>query len=153
MKVSLHQGKDDVENACDDSIGGFLALQNAVPTFFLLGLCRRRTAAMLITMISLHVRLETTIMSDMWGAYRARRNGTQAQRLFFYLHFMINHTFHFVDPVNPSIHTQTIEYKWQKWRANVHRKYGIHGKQYDLHIIKFNWRELFGRMNEVFYNF
>ena len=31
-----------------------------------LGLCRRRTAAVLTTMIRRHIRLGTTIMTDMW---------------------------------------------------------------------------------------
>ena len=75
------------------------------PNISFLSLCRQRIAVVLITMIRRHVRPGTTIMSDMWRAYRARRNGIQAQRLFFYLYFMINHTYHFGIQSTPYSHT------------------------------------------------
>uniref|UniRef100_A0A914DGC6 ISXO2-like transposase domain-containing protein n=1 Tax=Acrobeloides nanus TaxID=290746 RepID=A0A914DGC6_9BILA len=115
-----------------------------------LGLCVRRTAAVLITMIRRHIRPGTTIMTDGWRTYSARLNGIQAQRLYFYRHFVVNHVYHFVNTVNRQVHTQTIEGKWQRWHAHARRKYDIHDKQYDRHIAIFNWRKRFGRTNEIF---
>uniref|UniRef100_A0A914CKD2 Transposase n=1 Tax=Acrobeloides nanus TaxID=290746 RepID=A0A914CKD2_9BILA len=66
-----------------------------------LELYRRRTVAVPITMVRRHIHSGTTIM------------------IFFYRHFVINHIHNLVNPVNRRIHTQTIESKWQKWRANV----------------------------------
>lgn len=108
----------------------------------------RRSAAVLMTRIRHHVRPGTILASDMWRAY----GGIQAlpQR---FRHWVINHRYHFVDPANRRIHTQSIESKWQKWRANVRRKYGIHDKQYQEHLWEFNWRERYGRTHEVFFNF
>jgi transposase-like protein len=108
----------------------------------------RRSATVLLPIIRRHIRPGSTLMSDMWRAY----GGINAmpQR---YHHWTINHTYNFVDPNDRRKHTQTIESKWQKWRANVRRKYGIHDKQYQEHLWEFNWRERFGKRTEVFFNF
>jgi hypothetical protein len=73
-------------------------------SFFLQAI--RRSAAVLLPLIRQHFRPGKKLVSDMWRAH----SGIQAlpQR---YRHWVIKHTYYFVDSVDRRIHTQTIESK------------------------------------------
>ena len=59
-----------------------------------------RKAATLLQLIGQHVRPATTLSSDMWRSYGGIR--AMPQR---FQHWVIYHTYHFVDPANPQIKT------------------------------------------------
>ena len=60
-----------------------------------------RTAATLLPIIQAHVQPGTRIITDGWQAYNNLQN-----------HNVVNHTLHFVDPQDPTIHTNTVEGNW-----------------------------------------
>ena len=62
------------------------------------------------------------------------------------------HSQHFVDPIT-RYHTRNSERKWGELKAVIREKKGIHDKQLNSHIAEFLWRERYGKIREVFYNF
>lgn len=107
-----------------------------------------RKAATLLQLIGQHVRPATTLSSDMWRSYGGIR--AMPQR---FQHWVINHTYHFVDPANPQIHTQNVENLWSRWKSRVRRLHGIHDRPYQDHIYEFNWRQRFKRRDEKLHMF
>ncbi|XP_068205419.1 male abnormal protein mab-31-like [Palaemon carinicauda] len=65
-----------------------------------------RSAETLIPLIRQYIKAGSVIMSDGWAAYKTLSNKG-------YIHKVINHSENFVDPNDPSIHTQTIERQWR----------------------------------------
>ena len=63
---------------------------------------QRRDADTLIPIIQKFILPKTIIISDAWRAYNKLKD-------YGYEHKIINHSVNFVDPADPSIHTQTIE--------------------------------------------
>ena len=66
-------------------------------------------------------RSDTRHHSDTWAAYRGLREHN-------YIHKVINHSEHFVNPEDPTVHTQNIERHWRdikKWseRSGVWSKF------------------------------
>lgn len=66
-----------------------------------------RDAATLLPLIEQHIRPGTKILSDRWAAY----NQIQALPGNFG-HGAVNHRYNFLDPADPSIHTQNVENMW-----------------------------------------
>ena len=86
-------------------------------------------------------------LSDEWKAFRG------IVRLpMWLLYRRVRHSQHFVDPIT-RYHTQNIERKWGELKAVIREKKGIHDKQLNSHIAEFLWRERYGKIREVFYNF
>jgi len=113
-------------------------------------LVRRRRAIDLLPQIDLllrHIRPGTTIYSDEWRAYRGI-----VQLSGWLLHRRVHHNRHFVDPIT-RYHTQNIERKWGEFKSDVRQKKGIYDNQLRSHIIKFLWKERFGKTKSAFYNF
>ena len=71
-----------------------------------------RSAATLLLIIQQQVFPGTRIITDMWAAY----DFNQLQN-----HSMVNHALYFVDPNEPTVHSNTIEGSWgnckNKFRA------------------------------------
>ena len=57
-------------------------------------------------------------MSDCWSAYKTEELESAG-----FEHFRVNHSYNFLNPDDPSIHTQTVERMWgsAKWRNKRHR--------------------------------
>ena len=73
---------------------------------FVEALPRECTAANLIPLITKYIKPHSIIISDKWRAYnKLAEHG--------YVHKCVNHSENFVDPDNPSIHTQNIERLWR----------------------------------------
>ena len=67
---------------------------------------RDRTAANLVPLVTKYIRPQSTIISDKWRAYsKLGEHG--------YIHKIVNHSENFVDPDDPTIHTQNIERLWR----------------------------------------
>ncbi|XP_068214527.1 uncharacterized protein [Palaemon carinicauda] len=69
-------------------------------TFF--QVVEHRSAATLIPILVEFVHPETTIISDCWKAYKDIKNQ-------FFQHLTVNHSLHFVNPDDRSVHTNSIE--------------------------------------------
>ena len=79
-----------------------------------------------------NVHQGSTIVTDEWRAYGAAlRNLTE------FTHVTVNHSFNFVDPYDPSIHTQSIESFWSHCKKELHRKNGINKTAEFDHLVKF----------------
>lgn len=76
-----------------------------------------RDADTLIPLIKKWIRPGTTVISDMWKAYfRLSEEG--------FRHLQINHSLHFVDPENRTIHTNHIESCWR----HAKESFSSHGR-------------------------
>ena len=74
------------------------------PLCFFLQIVRRRNRQTLISVIQAGVNAESRLITDGWGAYVDLRHSG-----FGFDNHVVNHSENFVDPVDASIHTQTIE--------------------------------------------
>lgn len=91
----------------------------------------RRNASTLIPLIIRHIRKESIIYSDSWGAYTSLAN-------LGYTHFRVNHSRNFVDPTNSLVHTQTIERLWGTLKRTVIRP-GIRPRFLKQYIARFQF--------------
>lgn len=91
----------------------------------------RRDASTLIPLIIRHIRQGSIIYSDSWGAYNSLAN-------IGYTHFKINHSENFVDPQNPSVHTQNIERLWGIVKRRVVRP-GIRPRFLKQYLARFQF--------------
>ena len=67
---------------------------------------RERTASNLLPLIEKYIKPQSIIISDKWRAYtKLKEQG--------YVHKVVNHSENFVDPDDPTIHTQNIERLWR----------------------------------------
>ncbi len=71
-----------------------------------------RTAQTLLPIIQQWVQPGSRIITDLWQSYNQLQN-------LGYQHDTINHSLHFVDPQNPTIHTQNIEGFWKHAKAKL----------------------------------
>jgi transposase-like protein len=93
---------------------------------------RRETT--LLAIIQKRILCGTTIISDGWAAYRnLSKHG--------YFHHVINHSQNFVDPINPSIHTQRIENHWKHLKAWLKNKGSNLGAQLDEYLIEYIYKK------------
>src|SRR5262249_18308268 len=65
-----------------------------------------------------HVDEESEIISDKFSSYVTRGGHSHLAELGFD-HYFINHSLHFVDPVQSFIHTNNIEREWRSLRASI----------------------------------
>ena len=99
-----------------------------------------RSERTLIPIINNHVLPGTRIITDSWRSYNAVQN-----------HVSVNHSVSFVNPIDRTIHTNTIEGNW----SNVKTKYrNMHGTSHDLfdtYLQEYMFRKAFP--NNFFMNF
>ena len=72
-------------------------------------------------------------MTDMWQAYNALPN-----------HVTINHTLHFVDPQDPSVHTNTIEGTWGNCKTKFRAMHDTSDALFESYLQDYLFRRLFG---------
>ena len=95
-----------------------------------------RDAATLLPIIQRNILPGTRIISDGWAAYRNISNINNGQ----YVHEIVNHRVNFVDPIEPTIHTQTIEGLWQIAKAKLRRQHGTSRHLFPTYIYEIMWR-------------
>ena len=94
-----------------------------------------RNAQTIATIISKNVHPGTRIITDQWRAY-----GKAILEMPEIIHTTINHSLNFVDPNDPSVHTQNIESLWSRSKYYLRKKPGISiEKQYE-YLIQFIWQ-------------
>ena len=59
-------------------------------------------------------------------------------------HESVNHSLHFVDPIDRSVHTNTIEGMWRHVKDDLRKKKGIPRENLDEHLQEIQWRRLVG---------
>ena len=94
----------------------------------------RRVAA-LIPVITRHILLGTTIVSDLWRAY----NNIPTIPGMNYTHETVNHSESFVDP-NTGANTQRIERSWKSAKERNKRHNGTHRQMLDSYMCEYMWR-------------
>ena len=79
------------------------------------------------------------IISDGWRAYAnlAELGGGV------YLHDVIVHDQHFVDPDNPTIHTNNVENMWMRAKRKLKRQFGTSEALFPLYLSEFLWRNMY----------
>lgn len=96
-----------------------------------------RDANTLLPILQEYVLPGTTIVSDLWGAYRTINN-------LGYQHLTVNHSINFVDPVTNAT-TNHVESMWCRAKQRNKRECGTHRNLLDSYLIEFMWRQKFGR--------
>lgn len=90
--------------------------------------------------IQQHIRPGTRIISDMWAAYNGIQNLPQN-----YGHGAVNHRYNFIDPNDPTIHTQNIENTWLHFkRMHMKKPMGCKTELFGTYLADFMWRRRFG---------
>lgn len=99
----------------------------------------RRDAATLLPLIAQYVLPGTRIITDGWQAYAQLQN-----------HAVVNHKLHFVDPADPTIHTNLIEGTWAHSKATFRKMHGTSDGLFETYLNEFMWRKQ--HKNNVFGN-
>ena len=60
------------------------------------------------------------IISDNWAAYNQIEGLSQGA----YLHGTVNHTYNFVDPNDPTLHTNRVENMWMRAKRKLRKQFG-----------------------------
>lgn len=96
-----------------------------------------RTEATLLEVIHRRIEKDSLIISDKWKSYHnLDQHG--------YLHEYINHSRHFVDPLNQLVHTQTIESRWSSVKRFLRNKGTNISKNLHEYLFEYLYRWKFG---------
>ena len=90
-----------------------------------------RTAATLLPIIAQHVLPGSRIITDGWRAYNQLAQ-----------HDVVNHQLHFVDPNDPTLHTNTIEGAWANIKAKFRAMHGTSDALFNTNLQKYLWRKI-----------
>ncbi len=90
----------------------------------------RRDRATLLPLIRQYIRPGTRILSDDWASY-AQIAAIPGQN---YSHDAVNHSQNWVDPQDPTVHTQTVEGMWSHVKRYLRQKYGTNKVQFTSHL-------------------
>lgn len=99
-----------------------------------------RSAATLLPIIAQHVQPGTRIITDGWQAYNQLPLP----------HDVVNHRLHFVDPNDPTLHTNTVEGSWALCKAKFRAMHGTSDALFESHMQEYLWRRI--HQNNVFGN-
>ena len=103
----------------------------------------QRTANILLPLIQQWCLPGTHIMTDGWPAYGGISNLPQG-----YLHDVVVHQQHFVDPNNPIIHTQGIEGGvWSVLKQKIRSMHGTSDALFESYLAEFIFRCHFPEQN------
>ena len=92
-----------------------------------------RSAATLLPIIGRHVLPETHILTDGWWAYHQLPGP----------HDIISHGLLFMDPNDPTLHTNIVEGSWANCKAKFCAMHGISDMLFDSHLQEFLWWHVF----------
>ena len=96
----------------------------------------RRDADTLLPVLQEYVLPQTTVVLDLWGAYRTVNN-------LGYQHLTVNYRLHFIDPVTHAT-TNHVESMWCRAKLRNKKECGTHRTLLDLYLVEFMWRQKFG---------
>lgn len=90
-----------------------------------------RSAQTLLPIIQQHILPGTRVITDGWQAYNQVQN-----------HAVVNHKLNFVDPNDPTIHTNSIEGTWGNSKAKYRAMHGTSDALFFTYIQEFLWRRI-----------
>lgn len=96
------------------------------------------------TIIQENVLPGTIIVTDQWRAYSAALRDDET-----YEHRPVNHSINFVDPEDPSVHTQTIDGLWGHMKKFLRGKSGISKEQQSEFLIQFLWEHKIDKRKRI----
>jgi hypothetical protein len=97
-----------------------------------------RSRTTLLEIISRRIAPGTTIVSDSWRGYS---NLETLLPQFQFIHKTVNHSLNFINPDNPSVHTQSVEGFWSVLKRKM-RQRGTHkGENLDSYFFEFLYRK------------
>ncbi len=99
----------------------------------------RRDAPTLEREIVAHIRPGTRIITDGWQGY----NGISRIPGQNYIHDVIVHDVHFVDPNDPTIHTQRVENLWMRVKKHFRERHGLYTEKFTLAVHEWIVRNYF----------
>ena len=82
-----------------------------------------RTAETIMPILIDNIHPQSTIITDCWKSYNNVKDN-------FYKHYTVNHSKHFVDPENKTIHTNNIENRWGVIKRTLLPKNGTNKSLY-----------------------
>ena len=91
-----------------------------------------RSAATLLQIIAQHVLPGTRILTDGWRAYNQLPPP----------HDVVNHRLNFVDPNDPTLHTNTVEGSWALCKTKFRSMHGTSDGLFNSHLQEFLWRRI-----------
>ncbi|XP_068211699.1 uncharacterized protein [Palaemon carinicauda] len=97
-------------------------------TFF--RVVKKRNAETLISALKEHVLPGTTIISDCWKGYGKVKDHD-------FKHFTVNHSVNFVDPNDPTVHTNTIESQWRVLKRSLLPRFGTQKSLYESYFAEY----------------
>ena len=100
-----------------------------------------RKAETLYPIIKEMIKPGTTIHSDSWKAYHKINEIDVTPP---YMHKMVNHSKHYVDPVSKA-HTNTVENMWRMCKSKLFSMYGAPSSTLPSHLDEFMWRQQYGK--------
>lgn len=100
---------------------------------FMLPVENRNTETM-VRILMQHVLPGTTVITDKWAAYKKAMD-----EMNMYEHKVINHSINFVDPLDPTTHTQNIEGLWSRSKFFIRKRSGLHQDQHFEFLLQFIW--------------
>ncbi|KAK7507258.1 hypothetical protein BaRGS_00001193 [Batillaria attramentaria] len=107
-----------------------------------------RSRATLEPIVLQYILPGSHIISDGWRAY-----GNLAQvGGGIYLHDVIVHDQHFVDPNNPTIHTNNIENTWMRAKRKLKRQFGTSEVLFPSYLAEFLWRSRYRNDQQYYFS-
>ncbi|XP_068220037.1 uncharacterized protein [Palaemon carinicauda] len=97
-------------------------------TFF--RVVEKRNAETLISALKEHVLPGTTIIFDCWKGYGKVKDHD-------FKHFTVNHSVNFVDPNDPTVHTNTIESQWRVLKRSLLPRFGTQKTLYESYFAEY----------------
>uniref|UniRef100_A0A914VW32 ISXO2-like transposase domain-containing protein n=1 Tax=Plectus sambesii TaxID=2011161 RepID=A0A914VW32_9BILA len=97
----------------------------------------RRDADTLMPIIQQWVLPGSRVITDQWGAYMGAQGFPANPQ---YTHVSVNHTLHFVDPNDRTIHTNTVEGFWSHSKQKFRKMRGTCDAHFDSYLAEFMFR-------------
>lgn len=94
-----------------------------------------RSANTLLPIIYDHVLPGTRVITDMWASYNQLQNN--------YDHATVNHQLNFVNPVDHTVHTNTIEGAWGNVKNKIRNMHGTSDDHFDSYLTEYIFRRFF----------
>ncbi|XP_029635052.1 uncharacterized protein LOC115210589 [Octopus sinensis] len=95
-----------------------------------------RSSETLLPIIKKFIRPGTTIHSDCWPAYNGIAEMDVTPK---YIHFTVNHSQNFVDPLT-GVHTNSVECYWKNAKRKFKTMMGVHSTMVDSYLDEFLWK-------------
>ncbi len=104
----------------------------------------RRDAATLLPLIFQWIRPGSRVISDGWAAYGGLAAVQQQWGL---NHQWVNHRINFVDPNDPTLHTQTIEATWSSLKNSLRHLHGTSRQLFTTYLFQYMSKRHFNNEN------